>query len=234
LTAEMFDVLSGPFAAAGTQGVVPLILHSGPLVQLVLLLLLILSVASWGIIAFKSRQFRRAANESALVWSRMRDPRARLSDLRDGVESFSDAPEAVLVKAGFVELTRVGRPAGTGADLGFVATALERAATREVLRLERHLTLLATTGSSAPFIGLFGTVWGILNTFRSLGASGSTSLTVVAPGIAEALVATAAGLAAAIPAVMAYNHYLQRIRVVEADMETFASEFLDRLRRAEG
>ena len=231
MTLFVLQSLAQAAGPARQPGVVSLMLQAGPLVQLVLLLLLALSVASWGIIAFKSRQFRRAGQEGAELLRHLRDRRRGFSELRDLAEPLREAPEAVLLKAAFAEMARAS--ASGRADASLVHHALQRASTSEILRLERHLTLLATTGSAAPFIGLFGTVWGILNTFRSLGFTGSTSLSVVAPGIAEALVATAAGLAAAIPAVMAYNHYVRRLRVTEAGMESFASELLDRLQRGE-
>ena len=127
----------------------------------------------------------------------------------------------------FDEWTRRGGPAASPAGLRVVRNEMDRAANRESLHLERYLPLLATTASASPFIGLLGTVWGIMNTFRALGATGSSSLAVVAPGIAEALVATAVGLVAAIPAVMAYNYFLQRIRVMQAKMDNFASQLMD-------
>ena len=208
-------------------GVISLVLQSGPVVQLVLLLLAGLSIASWGIIFLKSRTFRRAAQESAEIWEEIERGHPGLADLRDLVEDHEEAPEAPLMRAGFDEWTRRGGPVAPPSSLRLVRNALERAASREVLRLEHNLSLLATTASASPFIGLFGTVWGIMHTFRALGLTGSTSLSVVAPGIAEALIATAVGLAAAIPAVMAYNHFLQRIRVMQSKMDTFISQFMD-------
>jgi biopolymer transport protein TolQ len=112
-----------------------------------------------------------------------------------------------------------------------IARALRRATTSEITRLERYTTFLATTGSTAPFIGLFGTVWGIMTAFKGIGETGSASLAVVAPGIAEALVATAIGLVAAIPAVMGYNHFQNRIKVLIAEMDSFSTEFLNIVHR---
>jgi biopolymer transport protein TolQ len=111
--------------------------------------------------------------------------------------------------------------------IGNIKRALEQAATAEQARLEKNLTFLATTGSTAPFIGLFGTVWGIMDSFQQIGVSGSTNLATVAPGISEALIATAFGLAAAIPAVIAYNYYLSKINMISSEMENFSSEFLN-------
>jgi len=229
LPAVILDVLAQPVAAGDDLSIVSLILQASPLVQLVLLLLIGLSVASWGVIFLKSQTFRRAAQESQDIRDEAPHHAMSPADLRDLVEPMEDAPEAAMIRAGFDTWTRLGGPGAAPGNLQAVRNAMDRAARQEMLRLERYLTLLATTGSASPFIGLFGTVWGIMNTFRSLGLSGSTSLSVVAPGIAEALVATAAGLAAAIPAVMAYNHYVRRVRVVAANVDGFASEFLDRL-----
>jgi biopolymer transport protein TolQ len=232
LPAFILDALAQPVSPSGNLSIVSLILQASPLVQLVLLLLVGMSVASWGVIFLKSQTFRRAAQESADIRHEM-SGRGGLADLREFVESCEDAPEASLVRAGFDLWAGMGGARGAD-DLDRVRAALGRAAHRERLRLERYLTMLATTGSASPFIGLFGTVWGIMNTFRSLGLSGSTSLSVVAPGIAEALVAPAGGLAAAIPAVMAYNHYVRRVRVAASEMEIFSSELLDRLQRDAG
>jgi biopolymer transport protein TolQ len=113
-----------------------------------------------------------------------------------------------------------------------VQRTLARVAAEEVTRLERALTFLATTGSTTPFIGLFGTVWGVMGAFQGIGLRGSTSISVVAPGIAEALIATAAGLAAAVPAVIAYNYYVNRVRAAATQMDSFADEFMGIVRRA--
>jgi biopolymer transport protein TolQ len=125
-------------------------------------------------------------------------------------------------------------PDGISTDPGGIdniARALRRATTSEITRLEKYLTFLATTGATAPFIGLFGTVWGIMTAFKGIGETGSASLAVVAPGIAEALIATAIGLAAAIPAVMGYNHFQHKIKVVISEMDSFATEFLNIVQR---
>jgi biopolymer transport protein TolQ len=115
--------------------------------------------------------------------------------------------------------------------LGAIKRALDQAATAELTRLEKNLGFLATTGSIAPFIGLFGTVWGIMNSFRDIGRQGSANLATVAPGIAEALVATAFGLVAAIPAVVLYNYFLGRIKMITAEMDNFSSELLNIIER---
>jgi biopolymer transport protein TolQ len=145
-------------------------------------------------------------------------------------------------RAGFVELAKLRKrrtEAGGDAsapethigDIESIERALSRARTMAVTEMENKVPFLATTASSAPFIGLFGTVWGIMNSFRNIGAKGAANLATVAPGIAEALVATAIGLVAAIPAVMGYNYLSRRIRVISAEMETFTNDFLNIIRR---
>src|SRR4029077_11606287 len=116
-------------------------------------------------------------------------------------------------------------------DIESIQRALDRARTTAITEMENRVPLLGTTASAAPFIGLFGTVWGIMNSFRNIGAKGAANLATVAPGIAEVLVATAIGLMAAIPAVMAYNYFSRRIRVRASEMETFSSDFLNIVRR---
>ncbi len=156
------------------------------------------------------------------------------------MKSFPHTPLTVLFREGYQELNHVQKRRegqegkGVTTDLGAVGNvgrALHRATTVETQRLERYLTFLATTGSTAPFIGLFGTVWGIMNAFHGIGQTGSANLAVVAPGISEALVATALGLVAAIPAVMAYNHFLSKVRGLINEMDNFSQEFLNIVER---
>ena len=221
------DLLAQPAHQGSDFNFLFLILHASPLVQFVIILLIGMSVASWAVIFLKARAFRLAARESDEIWQEINRGHPGLADLRDLVEDHDHAPEAALMRAGFDEWTHRGGPSATPSSLRLVRNELDRASNREVLHLERYLPLLATTASASPFIGLFGTVWGIMNTFHALGFAGSSSLSVVAPGIAEALIATAAGLAAAIPAVMAYNQFLQRIRVMQSKMDNFISQFMD-------
>ena len=233
MPALVLHVLAQAHASGGDLSIVSLIFQASPLVKLVLLFLTGLSIASWGVIFLKSQTFRRASQESSEILYEM-EKAGSLADLRDMVEPYEDAPEATLIKAGFDTWARGGGPAASPGHLQRVRHAMERASKTEILRLERYMTLLATTGSASPFIGLFGTVYGIMNTFRALGLTGSTSLSVVAPGIAEALIATAVGLWAAIPAVMAYNHYVHRVRVVASSLDSFSTQFLDQLQESEG
>lgn len=224
------------FAPSQQPGVLDLVKGSGPLVQSVLYLLVLFSVVSWGIIFAKYRQVRRAKSESArfieIFWQSR-----NLASIHDASRELKSSPVAQVFRAGYEELLRVSRskkesPQGESltTELGGVdnvTRALKRATSVEITKLEKSLTLLATTASTTPFIGLFGTVWGIMNAFRGLSVTHSSSIQAVAPGIAEALIATAAGLAAAIPALIAYNHFVQRIKVLASDMDNFSHEFLN-------
>lgn len=214
-----------------------LILNAGPVVKLVLLVLVYFSVVSWAIIFYKLLVIHRATKDSErfldFFWARK-----RFDAISQGVNNYPHSPLAVLFREGYQELINSRQRAEEGddysADLGgtdHVARALRRAMTLETHRLEKFLTFLATTGSTAPFIGLFGTVWGIMDSFRGIGQTGSASLAVVAPGISEALVATAIGLVAAIPAVMGYNHFVNKVNVLTGEMDNFSQEFLNIVER---
>jgi biopolymer transport protein TolQ len=216
-----------------------IILGAGIIVKLVLLLLLSFSVVSWGIILFKFFQVQRAKNESErfmdFFWKSK-----RFDAIASQVDRFANSPLTVLFNEGYSELKKVVETdsksdgSALSTDLGGVenvSRALRRATNSEITRLEKYLTFLATTGSTSPFIGLFGTVWGIMTAFEGIGKTGSASLAVVAPGIAEALIATAIGLVAAIPAVMAYNHFQHKIRVLINEMDSFTTEFLNIVQR---
>lgn len=216
-----------------------LLLGAGLVVKCVLILLIMFSVVSWGIILFKFIQVYKANSESErfmeFFWKSK-----RFDAIASQVDRFANSPLTVLFNEGYGELKKVveghGSPdaSGMSTDLGGVenvSRALRRASNSELTRLEKYLTFLATTGSTSPFIGLFGTVWGIMTAFEGIGKTGSASLAVVAPGIAEALIATAIGLVAAIPAVMAYNHFQHKIRVLINDMDSFSTEFLNIVQR---
>jgi biopolymer transport protein TolQ len=222
---------------ARAEGVISLVTGSGLVVQGVLYLLILFSVLSWGIIFYKFRQVRMARRQTRrfieVFWETK-----NLTTIHTASQDYKQSPVAQVFRAGYQELVRLTRAKrqtnpGEGeltTDLGGVDNierAMKRATTQEITRLERALTFLATTASATPFIGLFGTVWGIMNAFRGLSTTQSSSIQAVAPGIAEALVATATGLVAAIPAVVAYNHFARQIRVLSAEMENFSSEFLN-------
>ena len=216
------------------QGIFDLITGAGPVVQIVLYLLILFSVVSWGVILFKFRHVREAKKQSARFIEVFWESR-NLASIHEASQELEASPVAHVFIAGYEELLRVSRrnaaeTEGLTTDLSGVdnvARAMKRAANVELTKLEQTLTFLATTSGSTPFIGLFGTVWGIMNAFRGLSVTRSSTIQAVAPGIAEALIATAAGLVAAIPALIAYNHFLQEIRVLTADMENFTQEFLN-------
>jgi len=215
-----------------------LILGAGPVVKLVLLVLAYFSVVSWAIIFLKYRVVRRAISDSErfldFFWAKK-----RFDLIGQGLKDFSHSPLTVLFREAYQELLRGSRQSSEAgsepsAEMGrsaSVARALRRATTSETQRLEKYLTFLATTGSTAPFIGLFGTVWGIMDSFHGIGKTGSASLAVVAPGISEALIATAIGLVAAIPAVMAYNHFVNKVNILTGEMDNFCQEFLNIVQR---
>jgi biopolymer transport protein TolQ len=195
--------------------VLQLMVHASLMVKLVLVLLLFLSVVSWAVIVHKHTYLSRASKETATFMHAL-ESGAPLHNLAELARTLPASPLAGL----FLHVTN----ASTGMSPDRMGSSLARATTREVERLHAHLMILATTGSSAPFIGLFGTVWGIVHSFQEIGAAGTASLAVVAPGIAEALVATAAGLAVAIPAVAAYNHQMNRVAHLAAEVESVATE----------
>ncbi len=219
--------------AAPQHDIWSLAIGSGWVVRLVLLLLVTASVATWGIALAKGREMRRARRQSArfidVFWEAK-----NLSAIQAASADMKDSPVAQVFRAGHQELQRLIRQKrgedGEESEFGGIETvqrAMQRARTQEVTRLERGLTFLATTASTAPFVGLFGTVWGIMTAFMGLSTTTSSSIQAVAPGIAEALVATAVGLAAAIPAVVMYNRFARQLRVLTAEMDTFGAEFLN-------
>lgn len=213
-------------AGIGLRASVPaLVASSGFFAKFILLLLLGISVYTWAIIVERLLLYIRVQREdrqflAAFRSARNEDPPAERH------------PASVLGRLARVGERALAEPAGAG----FTPTsryeraqrAMERSAGDELARLEHHVGFLATAGSVSPFIGLMGTVWGVMSAFLSIGAQGSASLVVVAPGIAEALITTVAGLAAAIPAVVGYNHLLTRLRVISSNGATFVSEYLDR------
>ncbi len=210
-------------------------LSTGWIAKLVLLILLLFSLGSWSVILAKWRELGAATASTLRFLAEFRKA-SRLQNVAEIAPKFKGSPLVTMFQAGYAELEAQVKAArrndGAGAvprvkSLDGVARALERSIGAEQERLTRSLPLLATTASATPFIGLFGTVWGIMNTFRAIGATGSTSILTVAPGIAEALVNTAAGLLAAIPAVIAYNHLLAKVRHLRRRMDDFSLEFVN-------
>jgi biopolymer transport protein TolQ len=211
-----------------------LIKNASTVVQGVMLGLCAMSIIGWYIIGYKALFIRRAARESELFMDsfwRSRD----IEQIYKNAQSLRRSPISSMFLAGYSELAKLSgdetRQRDREADLENIERSLRKTQTSETLKLESMIPFLATTGSAAPFIGLFGTVWGIMNSFTEIGAQKSASIATVAPGIAEALVATAIGLVAAIPAVMAYNYFQRRIRVQVSMMDTFEKDYLNIIQR---
>jgi len=226
--------------------VLELVSHAGLVVKMVLAILMFFSIFSWAIIIVKFRVFRSAEKESRsfldLFWGTRNFSRSYAEAKR-----LQHSPIATMFKAGYADVEKIRKdllPAGNplppangegqrrlAEELASIDRTLNRVAGNEITRLERALTFLATTGNATPFIGLFGTVWGIMDAFRQIGFRGSSSLAIVAPGISEALIATAAGLFAAIPAVVAYNRFAHEIDRLSSRFESFMEEFSNILQR---
>jgi biopolymer transport protein TolQ len=225
-------------------GIADLVLSAGPVAKFVLAVLALFSVICWALIVEKWWEFRKIRRESTRFARVFREAR-RFSLVYAAAKKHRESPLAQLYLAGGQEVAatfgggeladRFFEESDEGLSperLDAINRAMRRAAGSEVERMERYLPFLATTASSAPFIGLFGTVWGIMSSFQSIGAQGSANLAVVAPGISEALVATAAGLGAAIPAVMGYNFFVNRVKYWASEMDGFALDLLNAFARS--
>ncbi len=219
-----------------------MILHAGPVGQMVMLLLLFFSIVSWSIIFMKFKLFRKVRLDSEdfleSFWTS-----SNLNEASEAAEEFVYSPEAAVFNAGFSELKKINKIRARGEDsnpetldmqlatMDNLKRALRKAEDEEINKFGNLLPFLATTGSATPFIGLFGTVWGIMVSFHDIGQRGSASLAVVAPGISEALVATAAGLAAAIPAVIFYNYFSNKLTGIQYNTQSFSTDFLNLVER---
>jgi biopolymer transport protein TolQ len=211
--------------------VVAMVANAGPMVKAIMLILLLASIVSWFIILLKLFQFHRASRNTTTFLDNFWKSRS-LASLYSEVADFGPSPVAQVFKVGYLELGRVHKAKlDTRPAIETVERALRRAASSESTRLFKYLPFLASCGNATPFIGLFGTVWGIMGSFHEIGLKGSANLANVAPGISEALVATAAGLAAAIPAVIFFNWYNSRLRVLESDIHNFMADFVNILER---
>lgn len=211
-----------------------LVLQASWVVQLVLLVLVLLSVFSWAIIVSKGRELTRALQDSEAFLEVYHEGSMELA--YEAAKDLDRSPLSAVFLSAYGELKRLARASGKSLSLTHqhvdaLARHVNWTGSREGQRLERGLGFLATTGSAAPFIGLFGTVIGIINAFQGIGQAGSASLAVVAPGIAEALIATAVGLFAAIPATIFYNHFTGRLRELTVSIDLFAAEYEGDLRR---
>lgn len=226
-----------------TAGVLDLILNAGPVAKFVLALLALFSIVCWALIVEKWWQFGRIKQQTIRFLKTFREGR-RFSAVYGAAKKHRESPLAQIYIAAYQEMSGSAPYAemvdrlldeaedGFGGErLEAVNRAMRRATSEEIARLERYLPFLATTASSAPFIGLFGTVWGVMESFRGIGAQGSASLAVVAPGISEALIATAAGLGAAIPAVIGYNYFVNRVKRWASEMDGFTLDLLNLLTR---
>jgi len=224
---------------------IQMVSSAGLMVQFVLLLLLFFSITSWAIILIKYRYIKRAYRESAvfteLFW-KSRD----LSNAYRQAKELQGSPIARIFRIGYVELKKTSQGGIAKGDdpqdharkmstrfagMDNIKRALRRAINTETTRMTQMVPFLATTGNTTPFIGLFGTVWGIMNSFHGIGLRGSASLAVVAPGISEALVATATGLGVAIPAVISFNYFMQKIKILESELHSFSADFLNIIER---
>jgi len=231
-----------------SQNITDLVLHASLTSQVVLGILAIFSITSWGIIFDKYRvfsKFRRQANQFLQNVEHGKSSR----EIMRASKTFPDNPFSVVYQEAYLIFSRAGREnlahrqaaastadsekAGQRYSSDDLVRVFDSAATREILVLEKNLSFLATTGSVSPFFGLFGTVWGVMSSFLSIGATGSADLSVVAPGIAEALITTLAGLAAAIPAVIAYNYFVNQLKRLSAELEVFYANLIEAFARKE-
>lgn len=213
--------------------------NAGLMVKAVMITLLVFSVVSWSIIIMKQLLYVKARRQSDDFLDSFWGSKT-LNEAYESAKEFTLSPEATVFVSGFHELRKISAARESSdretletqlATLDNVKRAMRKANVMEIDRLGRSLPFLATTGSATPFIGLFGTVWGIMTSFHDIGLRGSASLAVVAPGISEALVATAAGLAVAIPAVIFYNFYSNKLGEFESDIEYFSTDFLNLIER---
>lgn len=214
-----------------------LIVEADIIVKLVLLILLFFSIFSWAVIFFKGKAFKSASSQSQKFMTVFQKSK-NLTEVYEAAKRYKASPLAALFRSGYRELRHMNQsnpePTLTPSNFESLNRALTKATNNEISKLERMMSFLATTGSVTPFIGLFGTVWGIMIAFNRIAVERSASLDTVAPGIAEALIATAAGLFAAIPAVIAYNHYLHKIKDLITEIDDFSFEFLSIVERLYG
>ncbi len=219
------------------SSILTMILGAGPVVQFVLVLLVMMSVLSWTIILLKARIFKRAASadeEFEIFFSESQS----LSQVASRAKRMTYCPMANVFSTAYEDYRKLRNdvkienvPLRREAWIDVLSRSVSKGIKLEIKELEAALPVLATIGNSAPFIGLFGTVWGIMRSFHDIGMKGSASLATVAPGISEALIATAVGLAAAIPAVIAYNIFMSHSSAREQELEAFGVDFLNEVER---
>lgn len=221
------------------MGAWDLIWNAGPMVKLVMLILFVFSILSWAIILTKRLQLQKVEKDNSLFLEKFWRA-ASLDTIYAGLDQFRHSPVAYVFEAGYKELQKVAEAQTdkkskesqfSMSGIENINRALRRAGDMQIAHLEEKTSFLATVGSTSPFIGLFGTVWGIMVSFQGIANTGAASLAVVAPGISEALIATALGLAAAIPAVMGYNYFIGKFRKQDLEINNFTSDFLNIVRR---
>lgn len=225
--------IAAPAVSVNTNGI-DAILQASPVVQFTLLILVFLSVMCWAVGFAKWKQFKKMKEDNEAFTTRFFKSTS-FDSLYENLDQYEHSTIANVFKAGYLALQDLATnavqnstekaPKLSGIDN--IERALRKAVDSEISHMESRLTWLATTGSTGPFIGLFGTVWGIMTSFHKIGATGSASLAVVAPGISEALIATAIGLAAAIPAVVLYNNFMSKLRRQEIELNNFTTDFLN-------
>lgn len=221
-----------------TPDIWSMIAGAGGMVKFVLFILFLFSVVSWAIIVYKVRLLRRMERETAAFYDLFWKNR-QFAQIYSATKNYDNTPLTAIFKAVYSEITNTVKTGGNEAgapslqkdDIDRLNRMLRKAVATESAKLEHAVGFLATTGNTAPFIGLFGTVWGIMTSFQSIGARGAANLAIVAPGISEALVATAMGLAAAIPAVVGYNHIVSRINRLNVEMDNFSADLLNIIER---
>ena len=235
---NILETINGSFQ--GT--VMDMVIHSGPVAKAVLLLLLIFSIISWSIMFQKMLSFWKARSESK-KFRKVFPKGGSLNNAYSSGKLLKNSHIAKVFVSGYLDIVSLQkylredslsdetRQSLTQDDLKALQRALDKTESQEICRFEKGLGFLATTGSTCPFIGLFGTVWGIMDAFRAIGLKGSASIGGVAPGISEALIATAAGLAAAIPAVIGFNHFNNKINILASEMDEFSLEFVSVVER---
>ena len=223
--------------------ILDMVTHAGPVGQLVMLTLLVFSLISWTIVIMKARLFRKVRLDSEdfleTFWNS-----SNLNEANTAAAEYEYSPQASVFAAGYGELQKINKirnrkdDSNNGetlemqlATMDNLKRAVRKAESQKLSQLGSSLPFLATTGSATPFIGLFGTVWGIMASFHDIGQRGSASLAIVAPGISEALVATAAGLAVAIPAVIFYNYFSNKLDIVDGQVANFSTDFLNLVER---
>ncbi|MFS4458787.1 protein TolQ [Bdellovibrio sp. HCB2-146] len=229
---------AAPSVSVNTSSV-DAIFQASPIVQLTLLMLIVMSVFCWAIGYMKYQTFKKMKDADELFLNKFWKVNS-LDTLYEDIDQYKDSSVARVFKAAYLEMKKIAesplmskaqgdKPILSGIDN--LERVLNKSAENEIAKLESRLTVLATTGSTGPFIGLFGTVWGIMGSFHKIGQTGSASLAVVAPGISEALIATAIGLATAIPAVVLYNNFISKIRKQEITLNNFNADFLNIVKR---